>query len=341
MDKLWGIPGDGSGDLNGKKAYNSVMNKHSKHCNIKNYFAGLALDRAAGMRRDPQWLQRRMQAADSRFVPVWRERNLLRTDASAAALLTRGEADPWLEVADAVVFLGEDGDSAYFALILDGGDDAVPAQLAKFGEFHQLKGAAEGLGEEERGLLAYARAMAHWHGRQRFCCDCGAPTHCSSDGHVRICSSSDCGREHFPRTDAAVIVVVEHEDSCLLVRQPRWREGLYSALAGFVEAGESVEDAVVREVFEEAGVRVIGQRYHSSQPWPFPSSLMLGFEAIAAKQEVNPGDDELEDARWFTREEYAAALTSGEVKMPSRPSIARRLITDWYSRDGAVLPEVD
>ncbi len=317
------------------------MNKHSPHCNIRNYFAGLALDRAAGLRRDPEWLQSRMQAADSRFVPVWRERNLLLADGQGAALLSRGAVDPWLASAEAVVFLGEDGQSGYFALILDGSDEAVPEQLAGFGEFCQLKDAAVGLGEDERGLLAYARAMAHWHGRQRFCADCGAPTHSSSDGHVRICSSSDCGREHFPRTDAAVIVVVEHGSSCLLVRQPRWREGLYSALAGFVEAGESVEDAVVREVYEEAGVRVIGQRYHSSQPWPFPSSLMLGFEAMAAAQEVNPGDDELEDARWFTREEYAAALVSGEVKMPSRPSIARRLIADWYTRDGAVLPEVD
>ncbi len=341
MDKLWGLSVLSRGDPMAKKAYNPAMNKHSSRCNVKNYFAGLALDRAAGVRRDPEWLQKRMQAPDSYFVPVWRERNLLRAEASAAALLSRAEVDPWLENADAVVFLGEDGESAYFALFLDGGDDAVPTQLVGFGEFHQLKGAAEGLGENDRGLLAYARAMAHWHGRQRFCSDCGAPTHSSSDGHVRICSSSECGREHFPRTDAAVIVVVEHGTSCLLVRQPRWREGLYSALAGFVEAGESVEDAVVREVYEEVGVRVIGQRYHSSQPWPFPSSLMLGFEAKAAAREFNPGDDELEDARWFTREEYAAALASGEVKMPSRPSIARRLISDWYGRDGAVLSDVD
>src|SRR5690606_4413961 len=173
----------------------------------------------------------------------------------------------------------------------------------------------------DAGLLAYARAMILWRQRHRHCGSCGAATRSESAGHVMKCTNPDCGAEQFPRLDPAVIVLVTDGERALLGRQASWPAGRYSTVAGFVEPGESLEDAVAREVREETGVEVDAVDYHSSQPWPFPSSLMLGFTAHASRTDILRVDDELEDVRWWTRAEIAG----GAVGLPFTHSISFRL----------------
>ncbi len=183
---------------------------------------------------------------------------------------------------------------------------------------------------DEANLAAHAIALITWHRLQKFCGLCGAETRPESGGNARLCNDSDCANRIFPRVDPAIIVLVAHGNECLLGRQASWPEGRYSTIAGFVEPGESLEDAVRREVWEETNIDVGSVHYHSSQPWPFPASLMLGFTAIANSREIHLNDGELEDAGWFTRKE----LRSGFPKLPYRLSIARRLVDDWLE-DGS------
>ena len=208
-----------------------------------------------------------------------------------------------LELGEGLVFLGEDDDGApVFCLDLATLDDAVVEDIGADGfRFVDLRGAAMVLPEDEANRAAYASAMLTWHLRHRWCGACGPQTVSDWAGHVRRCPG--CGAEHFPRTDPVIIVLVTAGDSCLLGRQSIWPPQMWSALAGFVEPGESLEDAVRREVGEEAGVVVHDPTYHSSQPWPFPMSLMVGFIASAGDSppEVVVDHNELEDARWFTR----------------------------------------
>jgi NAD+ diphosphatase len=198
--------------------------------------------------------------------------------------------------------------------------------------FEDLRLTGAALPEDEAGLLAYARAMVFWRRRHRHCGTCGAATTSESAGHVMRCGNPDCGAEHFPRLDPAVIVLVSDGERALLGRQASWPAGRYSTIAGFVEPGESLEDAVAREVLEETGVVVDEVSYHSSQPWPFPSSLMLGFTALAPAAAPIRTDDELEDARWFTREEIA----TGVPGLPPPQSVSYRLIEDWFDAGAAV-----
>ncbi|MEP7312999.1 MAG: NAD(+) diphosphatase [Pseudomonadota bacterium] len=190
-------------------------------------------------------------------------------------------------------------------------------------QFAELRPLACNLPPEEAGLLAYARALAIWRSNNSHCGRCGAPTVTTRAGHARECTR--CGHETFPRIDPAIIVLVRSGERALLGRQPSWPPRRYSTIAGFVEPGESLEDAVRREIFEETGVSTTQVSYHSSQPWPFPSSLMLGFLAEGIETEPHTRDGELEDARWFSREE----LTSGEILLPPRESISRRLVDHW------------
>lgn len=183
---------------------------------------------------------------------------------------------------------------------------------------------------EDAGLLGYARGMVLWRARHRFCGTCGATTLAAKGGHVLICTNPSCRHEHFPRTDPAIIVLVSDGERALLGRQASWPVGRYSTIAGFVEPGESLEDAVAREVFEETGIQVDQIEYHSSQPWPFPSSLMLGFTAHALTTQIHRRDDELEDAQWFTR----ADLASGRPLVPPGVSISFRLIEHWFDAGG-------
>jgi len=196
-----------------------------------------------------------------------------------------------------------------------------------FRSLAELRPLANELTPAEAGLVAYARALYLWHGNHRFCGRCGAPTRSERAGHMRRCTS--CDQQSFPRLDPAIIVLVHDGERALLGRQASWQPNRYSTIAGFVEPGESLEDAVRREVEEETGVRVHAIVYHSSQPWPFPASLMLGFIARADYAPPQLRDGELEDARWLTR----AQLRAGEVHLPPREAIARQLIDHWLHGD--------
>lgn len=205
------------------------------------------------------------------------------------------------------------------------------------------------MGANEASMLAYARGLFHWHGKNRFCPVCGSRTAAKDAGARRQCVNLECGAVQFPRTDPAVIMLVTLGEKCLLGRSPRFPVAIYSTLAGFVEPGESLEDAVVREVAEESGVRVKSVRYHSSQPWPFPASLMVGFIAEAADAAISIDGEELVDARWFTREEVREAaaqsnadpfrtqpqdVPEGKFLIPAPISISRALIDYWLENKG-------
>jgi NAD+ diphosphatase len=193
-----------------------------------------------------------------------------------------------------------------------------------------LREAGAALPAPESGLASYAMALANWHRRHRFCANCGTATEVREGGYMRRCPH--CGATHFPRLDPVVIMLVEHDGRLLLGRRPSWPARRYSALAGFVAPGESVEEAVVREVFEESGITAYAPRFVASQPWPFPSSLMLGFHACSDGGDPRPRDHELQDVRWFTAAEIRAARdedADGPLKLPPPVAIARYLIDRW------------
>lgn len=289
----------------------------------RNFLAGTPLDRVGERRGDAAWLA--AARADGRFLPVWKGRNLVESrDRPRPVGLTPEElANAGLsDLPD--ILLGVAGDQAWFAL-------AVPADAdpSAAGEFCDLRGIGHLLDPDEGALLAFARAMVLWDERHAFCGRCGQPTSVSDAGHARNCTGEACGARHFPRVDPAIIVLVADEERCLLGRQAAWPEGRYSTLAGFVEPGESLEDAVAREVYEESGVRTEDVVYQSSQPWPFPSSLMLGYRATPASYDIERRDSELDDARWFTRSE----IVNGACLLPPPVSIAWRLIEDWFDSE--------
>ncbi|HXQ63554.1 MAG TPA: NAD(+) diphosphatase [Steroidobacteraceae bacterium] len=289
-----------------------------------NVFAGPYADRASGMRKDAASLDAALSALESRFVPVWRTQNLIRRGPTAAAVLLPRTALPELDAREAIL-LGRFQGTTTFAVELTAEAPTFPELQA---EFTDLRLAGGSLPPDEAGLLAYARAMVWWRHRHRHCGVCGAPTVASDAGHVMTCTRPGCATEFFPRIDPAIIVLVTDGERALLGRQAAWPSGRYSTIAGFVEPGESLEDAVVREVREETAVEVLDVEYQSSQPWPFPSSLMVGFLARARDTSVACPDGELEDARWFTR----AQIASGTPKLPPPQSISFRLIAEWYEK---------
>jgi NAD+ diphosphatase len=288
-----------------------------------NIFAGAFVDRNGHRREDPEWLAEMLQSDDARFVPVWGDKCLASGEPLRAVLLRREQAESFSDQ-DATIFLGMYRGSPAFALRIDG---AGEPPFADVGDYHDLRYLGSMLSADDANLVAHARALVLWHGMQKFCGSCGSLSRAEAGGNSRVCLNDDCGTRIFPRVDPAIIVIVENDDRCLLGRQQNWPEGRYSTIAGFVEPGESLEDAVRREVFEETNIRVAGVQYHSSQPWPFPSSLMLGFKAYASSSDIRLNDGELEDAQWFTRKE----LRSGFPKLPYRVSIARRLVDQWLA----------
>ena len=290
---------------------------------VQNYnvFAGAFVDRSGERRKDPDWLARAAQSEKCRFVPVWGDKCLVGGEPLEAVLLTRQQAEQYIDD-DHLIFLGLFRDQPAFAFSISAESQPPYAEL---GEFQDLRFLGTVLSPDEANLAAHARALVLWHASQMFCGVCGSSARPGSGGNTRICMNADCGREVFPRVDPAIIVLVSQGDRCLLGRQPTWPEGRYSTIAGFAEPGESLEDAVRREVYEETNIRVGDIRYHSSQPWPFPAALMLGFLAEGVSSDIKLNDGELEDARWFTRKE----LRSGFPKLPVRISIARRLVDYW------------
>jgi NAD+ diphosphatase len=285
-----------------------------------NTFSGAALDRASARRTDARWVAEQLAHPAARGLPASAEGPYVdcSTDPCRPALLPLGAFGELEEP----VLLGLDADGPIFAVDAEERPVDIPAAVMS------LREAGGRMRQEDGGLLAYATSVLNWHRTHRFCARCGSPTVTGEAGHVRDCPS--CGAQHHPRTDPVAIMLVHDDDRALLGRQARWPAGRYSALAGFVEPGESVEEAVAREVFEESAVEVTDVRFHSSQPWPFPSSLMLGFHARYAGGEPVASDAELEDVRWFERDELAAiARGESELHLPPPVAIARRLIDEW------------
>jgi NAD+ diphosphatase len=296
-----------------------------------NVFAGPYLDRAAHLRKDAAYVAAALNDPGTLIVPLWQARNLVRRAdrvSTAAFIAVTHEIRRTLPDGE-FVLLGRYHGHAAFAV--DIAAESPPAQLPD-ATFEDLRTAGSFLPHDEAGLLAYARALVLWRQRHRHCGSCGAPTRAEHSGHVMRCTASACGAEQFPRLDPAIIVLVTDGERALLGRQAAWPPGRYSTIAGFVEPGESLEDAVAREVLEETGVVVQDAEYHSSQPWPFPSSLMIGFTARASADALARADEELEDVRWFTRAEIA----SGTPGLPPPQSVSFRLIEDWYDAGSAV-----
>lgn len=302
-----------------------------------NLFSSGPLDRKSELRRDAGWIEQRLRDPQSRFVPVWRTRSLIK--GRQGVFLDGIQAAGLLTHADPVVFLGEWQDRAWFALELSTQVPENFGDVLRTGEFKDLRFSSMGLPREEAAVLAYSRALLYWHRRHRFCGRCGAPTTVCEAGHARDCNNKECAKRHFPRTDPSIIVLVtaQHEGRphCLMGRQASWPPNVYSTLAGFVEPGESLEDAVVREVYEESCVRVDAVHYHSSQPWPFPAALMLGFHADAEHQPACADGEELEDTRWFSYDEMQTALKEKKLFVPPPVSIAYRLVEAWFDAQGS------
>lgn len=295
-----------------------------------NFLAGPYLDRRADAREDPRWLAEAEADGATLFLAVSGTALAVTGQPPAAAFLDRSHALVRAADEHSKVLLGWFRQRRCVLVEVSAEARSLAEDVLRFEELRPL---APMLGEDEAGLLAYARALAYWRQRHRHCGVCGASAQPVRAGHVMRCSDAACSTEFFPRIDPAIIVLVSDGERALLGRQASWPSGRYSTIAGFVEPGESLEDAVAREVLEETGVAVLSSDYHSSQPWPFPSSLMLGFMAQAAPGSPARGQDELEDARWFSREEIAA----GEATLPPPTSISYRLIETWYDAGGGSL----
>lgn len=300
-----------------------------------NTFSSLEIERDADWRSDTATINARLHGEAARFLLLRDDgRTLVEANRSSLRGLARDEFVRWRGAETATTYLGRtDGSDWFVWRQSDAAANEIAAELG--GDFVDLRSAGMTLDAVGAGLFAYARAIVHWQERTRYCSVCGAPVQLESAGHRAKCTNPQCGAEHFPRTDPAMIVVVAHGDACLLGRQASWPKGRYSALAGFVEPGETLEAAVRREVFEEAGVRVADCDYHSSQPWPFPSSIMLGFTARADDPTIRLGP-ELEDARWFSARQLVDGLASGELLMPSPLSVSYRLVEHWLRETAGI-----
>lgn len=298
-------------------------------------FAGAPLDRASEHRKNGDWLAEQMMDRNSRFMPVSRLR----------AFIDVG-GDPeiaWcspLEVLDLLeekrpLLLGVRDGIAHFAIEADPRNAPRDAVWPDKGKFIDVRSIAPALSEGQASILAQARSMLDWHQRHQFCAVCGAPSEMREAGYMRACSSDDCKSQHFPRTDPVTIMLVFDGDRCLLGRQPRFPKGSYSALAGFMEPGETIEECVRREIWEEAGLEIGDVRYVASQPWPFPSSLMIGCFAEAKTTDITVDLEELEDAKWFSREEVATMIERSEasdgLRMPPALSLAHQLARRWLA----------
>jgi len=259
-------------------------------------FSGNPLNRLSEKRADAAWIAEKLRHPDTLILPLWRLHPFLSGagDAPRAGFVRPGLVDG-LAAPDAVsVFLGLDGERAMFALDVSAAEDPAAA-LAGLGEFRELRGAAALLPAGDLAILGQARAMIDWHQRHGFCAKCGAPTIAGDAGNKRVCTA--CKTEHFPRTDPVAIMLATEGDACLLGRNKNWAADSFSALAGFMEPGESIEEAVRRELNEEAGVVAGAVRYVASQPWPFPSQLMIGCFAECESRALKLDDSELAEAR--------------------------------------------
>lgn len=298
---------------------------------MQHVFSGNPFDRAEAERRDPNWIEQAMRRPGTRILPIWKL-NVLISRNSAPAL---GWVGP--ELLDRVpkegpspVLLGLRDGVAHFAVDVSAIEDPASLGLPSGFKFEEARGAASDVSAQETGIIAQAKAQVDWHVRHRYCSVCGTQTVAERGGLQRHCLN--CNALHFPRTDPVVIMLVHKGDRCILGQtRARAAAGFYSCLAGFMDQGESIEEAVRREVREESGLELADIRYHSSQPWPFPSSLMIGCHAEAATETVSFDSEEMTDVRWYSREEALLALNGNHpsLKVPGPIAIAHHLIKAW------------
>ena len=276
----------------------------------QNIFAGNPLDRAGDLRNDPEWLAEQADKPYAQAMVMWEGRPLIEEGAEGPRLTWLSMAHARDMVRDRELFLGLWKDEPVFAVEFEGSIDPAEGPVRGIGAFHEMRAAAAILPASEAAMAGGAKSLFDWRRRHGFCANCGTLTQTASGGWKRVCPA--CGAEHFPRVDPVTIMLPVYkggpEPVCLLGRQAAWPQGRMSALAGFLEPGESIEEACAREVKEEAGLTVIDTAYHSSQPWPFPSQLMIGLIAEVSDNQAQPDQTELESVAWLTRAEARAVL---------------------------------
>jgi NAD+ diphosphatase len=296
-------------------------------------YSGLTLDRASESRPSVEKIRTLEVQRKKKILPVWNGEQLFDSDSDNMLALS---SEDWGFADEDLVFLGSSDSNIWFAAIVR--SKSLAEKIQEFGDFGSLNSKVNNLTPDEAALLAYARGMVIWHLNHLYCGCCGSATNMNESGHVRECGDLECNHRIFPRIDPAIICLVEHPDGdhCLLGRQSHWPDGMYSVVAGFVEHGETLEECVIREVKEETGIIVAEVDYKASQPWPFPSSIMLGFFAKAQTEIFAPDDNELEDIRWVSRAELSTfgemADLGNSFKLPNTWSISRRLIDSWRSK---------
>ena len=293
-----------------------------------NFYGSIEVQRLSENRRDKAWIRQHLRSPRSSLLPMWQNKSLMAAGDSTQPIFVP-VTESALARCGEPVFLGLWKGHAYFATDISH-HESPP--FSEFGTYRDLREIGPLLSREEAGVLAYARAMTTWQARHKYCGRCGSPTESREAGHVMACSAANCGFLTFPRTDPAVIMLIhDGSENCILGRQSVWPKGQHSILAGFVEPGESLEDAVIREVQEEVGIHIADVHYHSSQPWPFPSSIMVGFYGRAEEINLQVDTFELETARWFSRDEIKNCRDDDTFRLPRTDSISRRLIEDWIA----------
>jgi NAD+ diphosphatase len=298
-----------------------------------NTFAGNPLDRAGDLRNDPEWLAEQGASPDAVALVIWDGKPLVEDGAEGPRLRWLALEHARAVVPDRELFLGLWKDAPCFAVEVEGGIDPTAGPLNGLGAFMDMREAAALLPGADAAMAGTARSLFEWRRRHGFCAACGQESDSACGGWKRVCPA--CETEHFPRTDPVTIMLAiwkgGDEPRCLLGRQAAWPQGRMSALAGFLEPGESIEEGCAREIKEEAGLTVTAVRYHSSQPWPFPSQLMIGLFAEVDSEDARPDQTELEAVAWLTRAEAAAVLagTHPEIKAPAKIAIARTLLQAW------------
>lgn len=299
-----------------------------------NTYAGNPLNRAAERRGDEAWLADRAADPESLYLSLWNKRPLVERRGAEGLQIAYLPPRLALELAPALeqrLFMGLWKETPVFAVEIDSDADPGQGPLKGLGEFEELRAATPVLPDAEAAILATAKAVFEWRSRHRFCAACGQESEIADAGWKRICPA--CRAEHFPRTDPVVIMLAVHEGRCLMGRQAAWPSKMFSALAGFLEPGETIEEACARELHEEAGLVALDVRYHSSQPWPYPSSLMIGLIAEVDSDEAAPDQTELEEVRWFTKDQIRNVLAGKdpECRAPMKLAIARTLLEAWVT----------
>ena len=294
----------------------------------QNIFAGNPLDRAGDLRNDPDWLAEQADKPYAQALVLWEGRPLIEETDQGPRLVWLSMKHARTLVRDREVFLGLWKDEPVFAIEFEGSIDPADGPVGGLGVFHDMRSAAALLPAADAAMAGGAKSLFDWRRKHGFCANCGALCETASGGWKRRCPA--CGTEHFPRVDPVVIMLAEREGKVLVGRGPRFPANFFSALAGFVEPGESLEEAVARELFEEAGIRVHGVRLGASQPWPFPSSLMMGAFAQADGFDLTLDESEIADARWVTKDEVRAALSgNADWNAPPPLAIAHWLLATW------------